>query len=50
MYERTIELISSGSIDVKPLISRIYPFEKSIEAYEAAANPALGLLKVQISL
>lgn len=50
MYERTIELISSGSVDVKPLISRIYPFEKSIEAYEAAANPALGLLKVQISL
>jgi len=50
MYERTIELISSGSIDVKPLISKIYPFEQSIEAYEAAANPELGLLKVQISL
>jgi len=49
-YERAIRLISSGSIDVKPLISAVYPFEQSIAAYDAAADPASHAIKIQISL
>ncbi len=47
-YDRTIRLLSSGDIDVKPLISAFYPFEKSIEAYEAASAPNSSAVKIQI--
>lgn len=41
MYPRTIRLLSSGKLNLKPLISHIYKFPQSIEAFEraAAANP-----------
>jgi D-xylulose reductase len=46
-YDRAIKLISSGDIDINPLISGVYPFEKSIEAFDAASDadsPAVKLL------
>ncbi len=49
-YERAIRLISSGDINVTPLISGVYPFEKSIEAYDFAADPRSVAVKVQIEL
>ena len=45
-YDRAIRLIASGDINVKPLISKIYPFEKSIEAYEFASDPKSNAVKV----
>lgn len=50
MYQRSVDLIASGSIDVKPLISKIYPFSKSIEAFKAASDPAAQFVKVQIEM
>lgn len=41
MYPKTINLIASGKLNVKPLISKTYQFEDSLKAYERAleANP-----------
>ncbi|NQT60730.1 MAG: NAD(P)-dependent alcohol dehydrogenase [Bacteroidetes bacterium] len=49
IYNRALNLIASGSINIKPLISKVYPFNKSIEAYEAASNPKAEFIKVQIA-
>jgi D-xylulose reductase len=49
-YERAIKLISSGDINVDPLISEIYPFNESIKAYEAASAEGSTAVKIQISL
>jgi D-xylulose reductase len=48
VYPRAIALMGSGRLDVKPLISRVFPFEKGIEAFEYAANPDPDTVKVQI--
>ena len=34
MYERALNLIGSGKVDLKPLISSTFDFERSIEAFE----------------
>ncbi|QWA10719.1 NAD(P)-dependent alcohol dehydrogenase [Sodalis ligni] len=41
MYPRTLRLLSSGKLNVKPLISATYKFAEGIEAFEraAAGNP-----------
>ncbi len=48
VYPRAIALMGSGRLDVKPLISRVSPFEKSVEAFEYAVNPDPDTGKVQI--
>ncbi len=50
MYPRAINLIASGKIDVKPLISKVYPFEQSLEAFEHAARQDPEIVKIQIQL
>lgn len=50
MYPRTIELLASGKINVKPLISKIYPFEQSVQAFEHAARLEPDIVKIQIEL
>jgi D-xylulose reductase len=50
VYPRTIELLSSGKIDVKPFISRTFRFEDSIAAYEYAAAGRPDTVKVMIEL
>ncbi|NCD34743.1 MAG: NAD(P)-dependent alcohol dehydrogenase [Spartobacteria bacterium] len=50
MYPRAIELIASGQLNVKPLISEVYPFEKSIEAFERATEMRPTDVKIQIEL
>jgi len=35
----TIELISSGKVDAKPLISHTFPLDKIMEAFEVQINP-----------
>ena len=50
VYDRAIKLIASGHIDLKPLISATYPFERSIEAFERAAEGRPTDIKLQIAL
>ena len=49
VYERAINLVASGKIDIKQLIGRIFPFEEAIEAYRYVEKGGSGEVKVQIS-
>ncbi|TBU78462.1 NAD(P)-dependent alcohol dehydrogenase [Phytopseudomonas daroniae] len=49
VYERAIALMASGKIDVKPLITATYPFERSIEAFERADRAHPQDIKLQIT-
>lgn len=48
VFPRAIALLGSGKIDVKPLISRTFPFEQSVEAFQFAAQGAPDMIKTQI--
>lgn len=48
MYPRTISLLSSGKIDVKPLISKTFRFEDAVEAFKFAAEGRPDIVKTQI--
>lgn len=47
-YERSIALIASGQIDVKPLISKRFHFDDSIQAFELAASAPSDVIKIII--
>lgn len=48
VYPRAIALLASGKVDVKPLISKTYPFEQAVEAYDFAKQGRPDVVKVQI--
>ncbi len=48
VYDRAVKLMGSGKIDVKPLITERYDFEKSVEAYDYAVKPRPSSVKIQI--
>ncbi len=50
VYPSALALLSSGKINVKPLITDRYKFEDAIKAYEYAANPRPNSVKVMIQL
>jgi len=50
IFPRAIALIASGQVDVKPFISRSFPFEDSIRAFEEAALGRPGDVKIQIEM
>jgi D-xylulose reductase len=50
IYPRAIQLIASGKVDLKPLVSATFPFEESIPAFERAASGRPGDVKLQIKL
>lgn len=50
VYPRALNLMGAGKIDLKPLLTETYPFERSIEAYEYAVSPKPTSVKVQIEL
>jgi D-xylulose reductase len=50
VYPRALGLMESGKIDVKPLITDKFPFEKSIEAFEFARAMPEPSVKAQITL
>lgn len=50
MYPRALLLMESGKIDVKPLITDRFKFSDSVKAFEYAANPGLGTIKIMIEL
>ena len=48
VFDRCVAMLSSGAIDVKPLITRTFPFDRSVEAFELAASAPKGEVKMQI--
>ena len=50
VYPRVLKLMGSGKIDVKPLITDTFPFEKSIEAFDFAVQMPSDSVKAQIEL
>jgi D-xylulose reductase len=47
-YDRAIALMASGKVDLKPLITETFAFEKSIPAFERAAEGRPADVKLQI--
>jgi D-xylulose reductase len=50
VFDKTIAMMASKRIDVLPLVTHKYPFEKSIQAYDFAASMPADAIKVLISL
>ena len=48
VYDRAIELIASGKVDLKPLVSETFKFDDSIKAFERAAEGRPSDVKLQI--
>lgn len=50
MYPKTIRLLSSGKINVTPLISGVYKFDQAIEAFDRAASANPQDVKIMIEM
>ncbi|MET5012551.1 NAD(P)-dependent alcohol dehydrogenase, partial [Burkholderia pseudomallei] len=50
VFPRALALIASGAIDVKPFISRTFPFSDGLRAYEAAASGQPHDVKIQFEM
>ncbi|MEO9517100.1 MAG: NAD(P)-dependent alcohol dehydrogenase [Paracoccaceae bacterium] len=49
VYDRAINLIASGKVDLKPLISETYAFTDSIAAFDRAVEQRAADVKLQIT-
>ncbi|XP_011302932.1 sorbitol dehydrogenase [Fopius arisanus] len=47
-YADALELVATGKVNVKPLITHHFHMEKTVEAFEAAKSPTSGAIKVMI--
>ncbi|HEV2502286.1 MAG TPA: NAD(P)-dependent alcohol dehydrogenase [Mesorhizobium sp.] len=50
IFERALQLIASGKVDLKPLITETFDFARSILAFERAARGLPGDVKLQIRM
>ena len=50
VFPRALALMSTGKIDVKPLLTDKYDFNDSVAAFDYATNMAPGSVKVQIEM
>ncbi|MCL4158594.1 UNVERIFIED_CONTAM: hypothetical protein GTU68_062721 [Idotea baltica] len=50
IYDRAINLIASGKVDLKPLISETFAFENSVKAFDRAVEARPTDVKIQIKL
>jgi D-xylulose reductase len=50
VYPRALALMAGGAIDVKPLITEVFPFEAGIKAFDFARHMPATSVKVQIAL
>ena len=50
VFDRALELIASGKVDLKPLVSGTFPFADGVSAFERAAEARPGDVKLQIAL
>jgi D-xylulose reductase len=49
MYPRTIKMISSGTMQVKPLITHRFEFKDAIKAFDFAAAMPDDAIKMMVS-
>jgi L-iditol 2-dehydrogenase len=47
-WSKAIRLISSGVIDLKPLVTHRFRLEEALQAFEIASDISQGAIKVQI--
>ncbi|CAK9779468.1 putative L-arabinitol 4-dehydrogenase [Cutaneotrichosporon oleaginosum] len=47
-YPKAIRLISGGLINVKPLVTHRFALKDAVDAFQVAADPSQGAIKVQI--
>jgi L-iditol 2-dehydrogenase len=47
-YPKALRIVSGGLVDLKPLVTHRFPLERAVEAFEVAADPKQGAIKVQI--
>lgn len=50
VYPRALALMGGGKIDVKPMITDLFPFERGIEAFDFALDMPPTSVKAQIEL
>ena len=50
VFDRTLDLIAAGAVDLKPLITETYPFEDTVRAFERAAEGWPTDVKLQIGM
>ena len=50
VFPRCVAMLASGTIDVKPLITRTFAFDDSVRAFEIAASAPPADVKMQIEL
>ena len=50
VFDRALNLIASGTVDLKPLISATFPFDESVTAFERAASGNASDVKLQIKV
>ena len=48
-YERSLELVRSGRIDLEPMVTHTFPLEDAAEAFETAADKSRGAIKVVVT-
>lgn len=47
-YPRSIRCVANGMIDLKPLVTHRFDLEDAMEAFNTAADPRSGAIKVQV--
>lgn len=47
-YPKAISLVSSGMIDLKPLVTHRFSLEEGDQAFKTASDPSAKAIKVQI--
>lgn len=47
-YPKAIELVASGKVNVKPLITHRFKIEETVEAFQTAKTGSGGAIKVMI--
>ncbi|WP_417249256.1 NAD(P)-dependent alcohol dehydrogenase [Celeribacter sp.] len=50
VFPRCLGMLASGAIDVRPLITRVFDFSQSVEAFDIAASAPPEEVKMQIEL
>ncbi len=50
IFDRALNLIASGKVDLKPLITGVFAFEDSVKAFERAARGLPSDVKLQIEM
>lgn len=47
-YPRSIRCVADGMIDLKPLVTHRFDLEDAMDAFDTAADPTKGAIKVQV--